>query len=308
MRALICQLIVAIFYAVSATAGELHDAAKAGDRDAVAGAIARGADVNEVDFLSGSALHIAAVRGHVEIVRDLVAAGADTGVVEWGIGDTPLHWAAMAGQLESMAALIAAGANLDARNDKRATPLHSAADRGKADAMRLLLAAGADGSARMYNGHSVIHRAGRAGLFEIVEIIQSGGGATRELEDVRPYLATADPERGKAIFEVDGGCRQCHQPPESRQAHSFGPSLWNVVGRDKASSADYSYSEAFNRLEGVWDYASLNGLLANSMDYAPGTAMYNDDANDAYLLENVEDRADVISFLRLQSDDPVPLP
>ena len=52
----------------------------------------------------------------------------------------------------------------------------------------------------------------------------------------------------------------------------------------------------------VWTYDSLNEYLLNPRDYVPGTSM-------AYAgIRNLEDRANLIAWLRTLSDNPVPLP
>ncbi|MFD1378165.1 c-type cytochrome [Fodinicurvata halophila] len=51
-----------------------------------------------------------------------------------------------------------------------------------------------------------------------------------------------------------------------------------------------------------WNYEELNAFLADPNEYAPGTRMtYNG-------MSDVEDRADLIAYLRTLSDDPEPLP
>ena len=65
----------------------IHDAAAAGDIDAVKQHIAAGADVNE--NVLGTPLHWAAYDGHKEIVELLITAGADLNAKDGG-GDTPL--------------------------------------------------------------------------------------------------------------------------------------------------------------------------------------------------------------------------
>jgi cytochrome c len=84
-----------------------------------------------------------------------------------------------------------------------------------------------------------------------------------------------------------------------------GPSLWNVVGRQQAALENYDYSGAFERLDGIWSFESLNMLLLDSNNYFPGNKM---NKTNRLIVSEIQDRADIISFLRLQSNEPVPLP
>jgi len=52
----------------------------------------------------------------------------------------------------------------------------------------------------------------------------------------------------------------------------------------------------------VWDYSHLNEFIASPRDYAPGTKMTFGG------LRKVQDRADLVAWLRTLSDDPAPLP
>ena len=82
----------------------------------------------------------------------------------------------------------------------------------------------------------------------------------------------------------------------------FGPNIWGIVGRKKASVEGYEYSEALKLLGGVWTLVELNALIASAVDYIPGTAMVNTGMPDP------RDRADLIAFLRQNSDDPPAVP
>ena len=64
----------------------------------------------------------------------------------------------------------------------------------------------------------------------------------------------------------------------------------------------FAYSDALKNKPGNWDYEALNAWLHSPKTYAPGTKM-----NFAGL-KKVEDRANVIAWLRTKSDSPLPLP
>ena len=74
----------------------IHDAAVAGDIEAVKQHLAAGADVNAKTDDGWTPLQFAAMTGHKEIAELLIAKGADVnGKIEIAVdkGDTPLDWA-----------------------------------------------------------------------------------------------------------------------------------------------------------------------------------------------------------------------
>ena len=111
-------------------------------------------------------------------------------------------------------------------------------------------------------------------------------------------LAAADPGAGQTITRQ---CTACHVF-EAGGDNRVGPYLWNVVGRDIASVPGFNYSAALQEIDGEWTYEALDGFLANPRGWAPGTSM-------SYAgLRSATDRANLIAYMREQSDDPQPLP
>jgi cytochrome c len=140
-----------------------------------------------------------------------------------------------------------------------------------------------------------------------IEAMEGAGAASGEpkeekIEDIKPMLASADVEKGKAIFKR---CEACHTDDQSG-ANKVGPNLWGVVGRPIASHEGFSYSAAMKEFsEGGkkhWTYEHLNHFLHGPKDLVPGTAM------GFAGLPKAEDRANVIAYLRTQADSPQPLP
>ena len=97
-------------------------------------------------------------------------------------------------------------------------------------------------------------------------------------------------------------CTSCHviEPADNRL--TVGPTLWGVIGRAPASLPGFEYSSALQRLDGVWDEEALNAFVAHPMATAPGTSMQFEG------LANIEERADLIAYLRTLSDAPSPAP
>ena len=76
----------------------------------------------------------------------------------------------------------------------------------------------------------------------------------------------------------------------------------NIVNANMAEKDGYDYSSALVSMGGVWDYVSLNKFLHKPKEYIKGTKM-----NYAGL-KKVEDRVDLIFYLRSLSDSPAKLP
>lgn len=125
-----------------------------------------------------------------------------------------------------------------------------------------------------------------------------GAPEPEPLIDIAGLMAKASIQLGK---EVAKKCISCHNLNKG-EANKIGPHLWDVVNRDKASVSDYSYSKVLKNKGGKWDYESLFGFLKQPSKYAPGTKM------SFAGLAKPEDIANVVAFLRSQSDNPAPLP
>lgn len=124
--------------------------------------------------------------------------------------------------------------------------------------------------------------------------------AAPTIEPVGPLLATANVENGAAIARRQ--CAACHSFDQGGR-HGVGPNLWAIVGADHAHAAGFNYSQALVGMRGTpWDYEELNKFIAAPRAYAPGTRMaFNG-------LASVQQRADLIAWLRTLDTTPKPLP
>ena len=118
------------------------------------------------------------------------------------------------------------------------------------------------------------------------------------IEPISALLMNASIEKGEKIYKK---CGSCHNY-EKGSGNKVGPNLWNIVNRSKASMDGFAYSDALAKSEGIWSYEELAAFVYKPKEYIIGTKM-----NFAGL-KKVEDRANLVFFLRDQSDNPVPLP
>ena len=135
-----------------------------------------------------------------------------------------------------------------------------------------------------------------------VEEIPIGDGVSIKKEEViepiSALLASASLENGEKLFKK---CATCHNYNKNG-VNKVGPQLWNLIDRPKANVEGFAYSKALAEYGGKWSYEELAEFLYKPKKYIKGTKM-----NFAGL-KKVEDRADIVYFLRAQSDNPVPLP
>jgi cytochrome c len=125
-----------------------------------------------------------------------------------------------------------------------------------------------------------------------------GAPKPAEIAPVTPLLAKADPDHGAQIARQ---CQACHNFAKGGP-NMVGPNLWGVLGGPHHHMPNYSYSESMEKQSGDWSYEALNKFIAGPAADIPGTKM------GFAGLKKPQDRADVIAWLRQQSDNPPPLP
>lgn len=110
-----------------------------------------------------------------------------------------------------------------------------------------------------------------------------------------------DADRGARVFAK---CASCHQVgPDA--VNRVGPHLNGIFGRKAGIIEGYPYSKGLLR-EGndglIWDLVRLDAYLDNPKALVTGTRM------NFRGLKKPKDRADVLAYLRLFSDNPSDLP
>ena len=126
----------------------------------------------------------------------------------------------------------------------------------------------------------------------------SAGGF--DAKAVAAMIATASVDDGAAVFRK---CATCHANKKDAPS-TVAPNLWNIVGRPKASLADYQgkYSDGMKAKGGEWSYESLAEFVHKPKGYVPGTKMIFAGINDKGEIANL------IAYLRTLADSPAPLP
>ena len=117
--------------------------------------------------------------------------------------------------------------------------------------------------------------------------------------DIEALMKNANFEKGKTIAKK---CIACHSF-EKGGLNKVGPNLWSIVGNKKAHLGNvFNYSKAILEKGGIWGYDELFAFLKNPKAYIKGTRM-------AFAgISKPEEVADLITYLRQMSDNPMPLP
>lgn len=118
------------------------------------------------------------------------------------------------------------------------------------------------------------------------------------LPDFAIAIPAADAMAGAMFAER---CMVCHTWMKGAPA-TIGPNLYGVVGRPKASQPSFDYSPALREKGGNWTYEDLFHFIHQPGAFAPGTKM-------AFAgVPRTQDKLNLIAFLRMQADEPAPLP
>ena len=100
-------------------------------------------------------------------------------------------------------------------------------------------------------------------------------------------VVAGDPAKGAEVFKKCAACHTMSGP------NGIGPSLGKIVGDDVGKGrGGFAFSDALAKKGGKWDEATLDKWLANPREFAAGTKM------TFAGLENAQDRADVIAYLK----------
>lgn len=115
-----------------------------------------------------------------------------------------------------------------------------------------------------------------------------GLAASGVVVPVTAMARNADAAQGATLYAAN--CGSCH----SLDANRVGPAHRGVYGRKAGSAPGYDYTAAVRNSRVVWSAATLDRWLQNPRAVIPGTKM-------AFTLRDAQKRADIIAFMRQQS-------
>ncbi len=294
---LLFTLLVLMHMPIVSHAAAIHDAANKGDVAAITAALDAGASIDESDGRA-TPLYLAVRGGHLAAAKLLMERGADVNAAPTPLLGSALMPALAKRRIDLINLLLDGGANPNSQRN-RENALHIAVRSGCLDCVKALVEAGADVNAKTKDGKTPIHLAKFKGQREIADYLMSHGVVIPTPAPISTKLASADVEKGRTSFTRHcGGCHNVAPEGGSRT----GPTLWNVVGRDKASVANMRYSDALLAWQGDWTYEDLNKFLLEPMLTTPGVYMEVPGVPDE------TERVNIIAYLRTLSDKPMPLP
>jgi len=115
--------------------------------------------------------------------------------------------------------------------------------------------------------------------------------------DIMALFASVNISDGEKIFKK---CAACHSIAKGG-ANKIGPALYNVLGRQAGSLADYKFSKGMIAYGKKWTPQEMDGFLENPKGWVKGTKM-------SYAgLKNPKERAALILFLNKNTDNPLSL-
>lgn len=115
-------------------------------------------------------------------------------------------------------------------------------------------------------------------------------------------IPLGDDARGAALWNRE--CAACHEIGRGAE-HAIGPHLNRLFGRRAGSLEGFAYSESIMRMgrDGLrWEFRTLDAYVETPYALVSGTRM------DYPGLENAQDRADLLAFIRRFSDMPGDIP
>ncbi len=148
--------------------------------------------------------------------------------------------------------------------------------------------------ATLIAGEFFAHEPVEKGGFAVASAEGSGGGAAAP---VPIDWSKADPAKGEEVFKQ---CMACHTATAGG-ANGTGPNLHAIVGKGKAGTVGFAYSDSLKAMGGNWSFDDLDKWLASPRKFVTGTKMTFAGLSDP------EKRANVIAYLNTQGSN-MPMP
>jgi ankyrin repeat protein len=161
---------------------ELRNAARNGDYEKVEELLMQNDniifDINSMDSLGVTPLHLACEFGHLGVVELLLTHGAYIHR-ESNDGDTPLLYACAAESVDIARSLFSIGGRVNCRGPYGSTPVYKACDIDNVALVELLLSNGALINCKNKRGNTPLHIACKFGKVAIVELLLNTGAVVK---------------------------------------------------------------------------------------------------------------------------------
>lgn len=227
-------------------------------------------DINVLNSLSETLLHVAATNGHLTVVQYLISKGAKTDVKD-KTGRTALHRAAEKGHSDAVKALLQCGAYMYSLDREGKTPLHLAAQNNHSHVLRLILKE----EARSYrNQHNFLHMAALKDESSLAKMLLQAGACTDGKDDrgqtALGYAVSQGSENTAKVLLEAGACVDSNMA--ERAFNSSHPSIFKIL-------LEYSKDLSSNMMESALFRAvqkNLHGIVAALIDRGTDINPYND--------------------------------
>lgn len=128
---------------------------------------------------------------------------------------------------------------------------------------------------------------------------QAAPAAAEPTKSMAEVFASANAANGPAVFRQ---CATCHTINKGG-ANGAGPNLFGIIGRGHASTPGFNYSAAMRaKASEPWTLEAMYAFITNPRRAVPGTTM------SFAGIRSEQQRADLMAYLREQSDSPVEVP
>jgi ankyrin repeat protein/L-ascorbate metabolism protein UlaG (beta-lactamase superfamily) len=284
--------------AASAFAGEIHEAVRGGNVQAVQRLVAADRSVLATKEADGSTpLHIAAQAGNLEMTKLLLDLGADVKLGD-NENSNALHVAAIGGNTAVIDLLIAKGIDVNSADVNGMNAVLFAAGRNKWDIVHYLASKGAKLDCRTNGGTTLVHFAARRGNLEALKQLVAGGAPLNCGPDqwgATPLAGAA--QRGDVAvitYLLDNGANPNEESPDGQ------PPLTLAAGGgkrdavrlllDRGADAKYCHNGFFSALvASFWhpDVEIVRMLLAAGADATIATPVAGGVLHRAAMSPNV---------------------